>query len=523
MVNQITKIPATRHPHTSRSITHHRKKKVAAYARVSTDNEDQVTSYEAQIDYYTTYIKGRTDWDFAGMYADEGITATNTTKRVSFKQMITDALAGKIDLIVTKSVSRFARNTVDSLTTVRQLKESGIEIYFEKENIWTFDSKGELLITIMSSFAQEESRSISENCTWGQRKRFADGKVTVPFGQFLGYDRGEDGNLVLNKAQAVIIRKIFGLFFKGLSLYGIAKQLSKEKILTPGGKAIWNANTVRRILTNEKYKGDALLQKSYTVDFLTKKKKVNEGEIPQYYVQGNHEAIISSEVFDAVQRQLAIRRKDNGHYSRASVFSSKLKCGDCASWYGSKVWHSTDKYRRVIWQCNHKFSGKEKCQTPHFDEAEIKQIFINAVNKLFSDKRDIIENFNVIKAELFSTEELEKKQKNLEDEAMVIGDMIQEAISENTRVALNQEDYERQYNHLVEKFELVSMRQNKIKEELIEKKVHKNQVEKFLKALENLDLITKFDEDLWCSLLEHITIYDKGQIIRFKDGTEIRE
>ncbi|GHU39407.1 hypothetical protein FACS1894192_12720 [Bacilli bacterium] len=205
------------------------------------------------------------------------------------------------------------------------------------------------------------------------------------------------------------------------------------------------------------------------------------------------------------------------------MFSSKLKCGDCASWYGSKVWHSTDKYRRVIWQCNHKFSGKEKCHTPHFDEAEIKRIFINAVNKLFSDKRDIIDNFNVIKAELFSTEELEKKEKKLEDEAMVIGDLIQEAISENTRVALNQEDYERQYNHLVEKFELVSMRQNKIKEELIEKKVHKKQVEKFLKALDKLDLITNFDEDLWCSLLEHITIYDKGQIIiTFKDGTEIK-
>jgi len=163
-----------------------RKRWVAAYARVSTDSEEQATSYEAQVDYYTNYIKSRNDWEFVRVYADEGITGTNTKDRVEFKAMINDALDGKIDLIITKSVSRFARNTVDTLTTVRKLKEKNIEVWFEKENIQTLDSKGELLITIMSSLAQEESRSISENCTWGQRKRFADGKVTVPFSRFLG-------------------------------------------------------------------------------------------------------------------------------------------------------------------------------------------------------------------------------------------------------------------------------------------------------------------------------------------------
>ncbi len=197
--------------------------------------------------------------------------------------MVADALDGKIDLIVTKSVSRFARNTVDSLTTVRQLKDKGVEIYFEKENIWILDSKGELLITIMSSLAQEESRSISENCTWGQRKRFADGKVTVPFGHFLGYDRGEDGNLVVNEEQAVTVRRIYSMFLQGMSPYGIAAKLTADGILSPGGKPKWSAGAVRSILTNEKYKGDALLQKSYTVNFLTKEKKVNEGEIPHLH------------------------------------------------------------------------------------------------------------------------------------------------------------------------------------------------------------------------------------------------
>jgi site-specific DNA recombinase len=288
MVKSVTTIPAKINKKTAMPIDSPRKRRVAAYARVSTDSEEQATSYEAQVDYYTNYIKNRKDWDFVRVYADEGITGTNTKDRVEFKAMINDALDGKIDLIITKSVSRFARNTVDTLTTVRKLKEKNIEVWFEKENIQTLDSKGELLITIMSSLAQEESRSISENCTWGQRKRFADGKVTVPFSRFLGYDRGEDGNLIINPEEAKSVKLLYALFLEGRSCYGVAKELTARGIKTPGGKDKWSAQSVKSILTNEKYKGDALLQKSFTVDFLTKKKKKNEGEIPQYYVKNNH-------------------------------------------------------------------------------------------------------------------------------------------------------------------------------------------------------------------------------------------
>ena len=282
MAKSVITIPATKSKYTATPLSCKKKRKVAAYARVSTDHEEQQSSYEAQVDYYTTYIQGRDDWEFVSVYADEGITGCNTKKRDGFNSMVEDALAGKIDLIITKSVSRFARNTVDSLTTIRKLKEHGTECYFEKENIWTFDGKGELLLTIMSSLAQEESRSISENCTWGQRKRFQDGKVTVPFGRFLGYDRGEDGNLVLNEDEAQIIRRIYGLFLQGRSPYAIAKVLTSEGIPTPGKKKTWSASTVKSILTNEKYKGDALLQKVYTEDFLTKKKIKNDGPVPQY-------------------------------------------------------------------------------------------------------------------------------------------------------------------------------------------------------------------------------------------------
>ena len=332
MAKSVITIPATKSKYTATPLSCKKKRKVAAYARVSTDHEEQQSSYEAQVDYYTTYIQGRDDWEFVSVYADEGITGCNTKKRDGFNSMVEDALAGKIDLIITKSVSRFARNTVDSLTTIRKLKEHGTECYFEKENIWTFDGKGELLLTIMSSLAQEESRSISENCTWGQRKRFQDGKVTVPFGRFLGYDRGEDGNLVLNEDEAQIIRRIYGLFLQGRSPYAIAKVLTSEGIPTPGKKKTWSASTVKSILTNEKYKGDALLQKVYTEDFLTKKKIKNDGQVPQYYVENNHPAIIEPGVFDRVQKLMAVRHPGQNRNSSISPFSSRIKCGECGSW-----------------------------------------------------------------------------------------------------------------------------------------------------------------------------------------------
>lgn len=254
------------------SISLPKKRRVAGYARVSTDHEDQTTSYESQMRYYTEYISSRSDWEFVKMYSDEGISGTNTKLRVGFQSMIEDALAGKIDLIITKSVSRFARNTVDSLTTVRQLKEVGVEIYFEKENIWTLDSKGELLITIMSSLAQEESRSISENVTWGLRKQFAEGKVHFPYTNVMGFEKGDNGEIVVNQEEAKTVRYIFQQALLGKTPYSIAKDLTQQGILSPSGKNHWSSVTIKRMLRNEKYKGDALLQKTYTIDFLSKKR-----------------------------------------------------------------------------------------------------------------------------------------------------------------------------------------------------------------------------------------------------------
>ena len=263
------------------------------------------------------------DWQFVGVYADEGISGLNTKNRDGFNRMVADALDGKIDLIVTKSVSRFARNTVDSLTIIRKLKDAGCECFFEKENIYTFDGKGELLLTIMSSLAQEESRSISENVTWGQRKRFADGKVSLPYGHFLGYEKGPDGLPQIVPEEAEIVRDIYRMFMGGLSTNAIAKRLTGQAIPTPAGKDTWRRQTVESILRNEKYKGSALLQKRFTVDFLQKKMKVNEGEVPQYYVEHSHPAIILPEEWEKVQLELA-RRRDSDRRTHANK--------DCRFW-----------------------------------------------------------------------------------------------------------------------------------------------------------------------------------------------
>lgn len=520
---KVTTIPATISRFTATPINEKKKRRTAAYARVSTDSEEQLTSYSAQVDYYTNYIKSRDDWEFVSVYTDEGITGTNTKHREGFKRMVADALAGKIDLIVTKSVSRFARNTVDSLTTVRQLKEKGVEIYFEKENIWTLDSKGELLITIMSSLAQEESRSISENCTWGQRKRFADGKVTVPFKRFLGYDRGSDGNLVLNKDEAVIIRRIYSMFLQGMTPHGIAARLTADGIKSPGGKDKWNAGAVRSILTNEKYKGDALLQKSYTVDFLTKKKKVNEGEIPQYYVEGNHEAIIQPEVFELVQRELARRKGSTGKPSGVHIYSSKIKCGQCGSWYGSKVWHSKTKYRKCVWRCNRKFDNEHHCTTPHFTEAEIQAMFIVVVNQLISQKESIIAALEASLETAFDTTALEVELTEVQGEIMVVSDRIQSCIYENAHVALDQEEYQKRYGALSDRFDKAKARFEEIEEAIGSKKSRRAAIETFLNNLRDANIVDNFEVSLWCGLLDFVTVYSRDNVVfTFRNGTEIR-
>ncbi len=522
-MRNVTKIPATINRLTAQPIDEVSKRKVAAYARVSTDQEEQLTSYAAQLSYYEEYIKGHNDWEFVDVYADEGISGCSTRKRDGFNRMIADALAGKIQLIVTKSVSRFARNTVDSLTTIRKLKEHNVECYFEKEGLWTFDSKSETILAIMSSLAQEESRSISENVTWGQRKRMADGKFSMPYSTFLGYDKGENGELVINPEEAKTVRLIYKLYLEGMTTHTIAMKLTEMGIKTPAKKDKWSQSTVLSILSNEKYKGDALLQKTYTTDFLTKKKKKNAGEVPQFYVSGSHEAIIEPHIFDMVQAEMK-RRKRNGknRYSGVSIFSSKIKCGCCGSWFGSKVWHSNDKYRKVIYQCNSKYQNK--CSTPHIDEETIKQAFVSAVNKMLSCKDSVIADAESMMSELFDTTLLENQQSELQDETQMIAEMVDQCVAENAHVALDQKEYKKRYNGLVEKFNIARKCLDDVTDEICHIESQRSVMASFLSSFKNMpNSLDEFSEETWCTLVELATVYSTDDIrFTFKNGQEIK-
>ena len=451
--------------------------------------------------------------------SDEGISGTNTKKRDGFNQMIEDALAGKIDLIITKSVSRFARNTVDSLQNVRKLKEHGVEIYFEKENIWTFDSRGELLITIMSSLAQEESRSISENTTWGKRKQFAEGKTSVGYSAFLGYDK----DFKINEEQAKVVKLIYKLFLGGRSFYAITKELEKRGIKSPSGKDKWYISTVRSILTNEKYRGDALIQKEYTADFLDKTRRKNTGEIPQYYVEEHHEAIIPPDLFDFVQSEIK-RREQNGKHSGVSIFANKIKCGCCGGWYGAKVWHSTDKYRRVIYRCNKKYAHKGKpCSTRHLTEEEIKRIFVKALNSLVEVKENVIAELRSLIDSVCQMEELTEERDNVERELRVLAERLETLIRENARVAQDQNAYLKQENEIRALYVEKQGHLARLDEQIAEREGKRKSLETIIQVICGINgEQTEFDEDLWSGLLDHICVKEDGQVVVvFKGGIEI--
>jgi len=524
MASSIRIIPATLRQNSAIGTHLNDKRRTAAYARVSTDSEEQLTSYEAQVDYYTKYIKERADWEFVRVYTDEGISATNTKKRDGFKQMIADALVGKVDLIITKSVSRFARNTVDSLVTVRQLKEKGVEVYFEKENIYTLDSKGELLITIMSSLAQEESRSISENVTWGQRKRMADGKVSLPYGQFLGYEKGEDGLPKIVESEAEIVRMIFRLFVDGKTPSAIAKQLAGQGIPSPAGKKTWQVATIISILGNEKYKGDALLQKKFTVDFLTKKRKPNEGEVPQYYVQNSHPAIIEPDEFDAVQAEIE-RRKGLGRPSGCgSPFSAKIVCGDCGGFYGSKVWGSNTKYRRVIWRCNEKYKNGKRCKTPHVTEDDVKQRFLVAFNTLMGSREELLTNCCLAQQILCNQSAIEAELEELRREIEVVTELSKNAIYENARTPASQDEWSKRNNSYLKRHRKATERVAEL-ERLQRERQNKSLVlSNFIREIESQPLVLEeFDEKLWGVSVRKVKVMVDGRMLfEFKDGKEFK-
>ena len=374
----------------------YRQKRVAAYCRVSTDSEEQLVSYANQKKVYTEMIGSRKDWCFAGMFADEGKSGTRADKRPEFNKMINDCLAGKIDYIITKSVSRFARNTVDCLDYVRMLKSKGIGVYFEEQQIDTLKTDSELYLVIYAGFAQSESESISKNITWTVRNKFEEGIPVFMYKRFLGYRKGADGGPEIVPSEAAIVERIFNLYLAGETVGNISKMMKAEHPQIPGKNISFSKGMIMSMLANERYCGDAILQKSVTVDCIQKKRKKNTGEAPMYYVQNSHPAIIDRVTFNKVQEELARRRAKSppstksaitatGKYSRYAL-TDVLICGECGTRYRRVTW-SRNGVKRIVWRCISRLDyGKKYCkESPTIFEDKLKEAIVRAINK-FNDQ-----------------------------------------------------------------------------------------------------------------------------------------
>lgn len=358
-----------------------KKKKVCAYARVSTDQDKQGESLENQITYYENLISSNPEYEYAGVFADRGITGTKDS-RPEFQRMLNLCREGKIDLIITKSISRFARNTVVMLQTVRELKDIGVEVRFEKENIHTLSGDGELMLTVLSSFAQEESKSVSDNMKWRYQKKFENGEYVLNTQRFLGYDKDADGNLVINPNEAEIVKRIYTEYLDGDGSFKIAKRLKSEGVSTVTGSA-WNESSVLDILKNEKYRGDIKLQKTYRDNHINKRKKRNQGEMDSFYIEDNHPPIVTKEVWEQVQLEMKKRAEAKGNFKGSTKgqnrypLTGKLFCSKCGAPLRRRTWNSKHSCRKIVWQCsNYIKNGKEACEGTSIEDSVISSVNI---------------------------------------------------------------------------------------------------------------------------------------------------
>lgn len=510
------------------------KKRVAAYARISTSEESQASSYELQVAHYTDFIQSNPSWELVKVYADFGISGTSTKKRLQFLQLIQDCVDGKIDYIITKSISRFARNTLDCLRYIRELKSLKIGIFFEKENIDTLDAKSELFLTILSSMAQEESRSISENTKWGVQKRFQRGIAHIPTTYFLGYDTDEDGNLVINEEEAPIIRRIYYEFLKGKGTPTIAKDLMKDGLLTARGNRTWTCDSVYKILANEKFAGNALLQKSITVDFLTHKRIRNDGSEQQYFIRDHHPAIISDEDWNAVQQEMKRRSKmlrdpDGKYaqgYSNKSYFSNTFYCGECGSPVVRRRLTSEkngEKYYYTAWQCRariHKKKYKIDCTARHVWELALEREFMELIYELKNNRDQAIEEANEIIAEYDLSGKEKERLATLEEQLEKIDGRLVE-LTDNTNSTVSGV-YEATIKHLYYEKEMYQAEWDELNEKQQESKYTAKQLEELMEYLDDLDEPTEhppFRADIFRQVVHRGIIYRNYDVtLEFKCG-----
>lgn len=517
MSKNITVIPARRRIGNTVNKEAKPKLRVAAYCRVSTDSDEQATSYDAQMEHYANYIKSNEEWEFAGIFADDGISGTNTKKRDEFNRMIDECMAGNIDMIITKSISRFARNTLDCLKYIRQLKDKNIPVFFEKENINTMDSKGEVLLTIMASLAQQESESLSKNVKLGLQFRYQNGEVQVNHNRFMGYTKDEDGHLVIEPKEAKIIKRIYLEYLQGASLKQIGEGLEKDGILTAAKKPKWRPETIKKILKNEKYIGDALLQKTYTVDVLTKKRVKNDGLMPQYYVENNHEAIIPRDLYMQVQEEM-LRRANlhSGEKRKKRVYSSKyalssiVYCPKCGDIYRRVAWNNRGK-TSVVWRCVSRVEhGPSCCDAPTIQETDLQNAVVKAINMALGGREEILAALEENIAMVFALED-ENSMESIDFKL----EKLQKELLKRANARQDYNDIADEIDHLRE-LKQEAMVENAEREGL---KQRITDMQQFLSK--QTKQIEKYDEALTRRMIEKITVYDDRFSVEFKSGTSV--
>ena len=527
---QVTTIPAS--PEFTQRDIRIKRLRVAPYCRVSTDSEEQLNSYAAQIEYYREKVAENPDWTLVRLYADEGITGTSTRKRKEFLKLMEDCKKGKIDLVITKSVTRFARNTLEGIQAVRDLKRMGIGVFFEKENTNTLYMDNEMVLTFFFSQAQAESESLSSNVRWGHRKNFQDGKVYYQYKSFMGYRRGPDGQPEIDEEQAAIVRRIFSRFLMGESVSAICRGLENDGILTVRGCTQWSDSTVRSMLQNEKYIGDALLQKTYISDIFTRQSKKNNGELPQYYVHDCHPAIIDRETFQKVQEELARRgslrkrsskaKTEQGHYSGKYALSELLICGECGSPYRRQVY--VVKGQNVyVWRClNRLENGKRICkQSPTYREADLHAAIVAAMNSVTPR----LAAGNVLRESIIqalAAKEPTETLPSVESQIRSIEDKQRELLELAAHPGAG-EEYDEELGRLhAEKTRLMGIR-----EELLYSRKGRSELDRRMDRISDAltqmgGNITEYDDVRVRQLVSHIKAMDKHTLlVCFKDGTEV--
>ncbi len=528
-------IPATIDPATEIQKSY-RQLRVAAYCRVSTKQEEQLNSYEVQKRYYTEKINSEPKWTLVGIFADKGITGTSTKKRDEFNKMIRLCKRGKVDMIITKSISRFARNTLDCITYIRKLKAIGVDVYFEEQGIHSTQEGAEFYITIYGSIAQSESENISSRVKWGKAQSAKEGNVAFHYKNFLGYRKGADGKPEIDPDGAEIIRLIYDRFLAGDSFAKIAVHLESQGIKSPGGKDKWSYSTIQSILRNEKYKGDGITGKTYIADCLSKKVKINNGERPKYYVEGNHPAIIDAATFGRVQEELARRagkrkvkqvgtKTEQGKYSSKYALTELLVCGECGTPYRRCTW-TVKGQKKIVWRCINRLDyGKKYChKSPTIEESILHQAIMTAILEQAKQNIEVLDLLRVHIAMGLQGEDSENESLNIEFRIAEINAIFQQMIKAVSTE--NADDFdESKLNELMLEKQSLQQRLDRIADTQQKRKNAKSRLDEIYTIMDGLkNHPMEYDDQIVRQILECVVIENKERIkVVFIGGLEVEQ